>query len=146
MRDDKARALLMQRLQNDGELSTQSAVDMLNVSTATVRRIFTRLADENKVIRIYGGIRLPDPAQHYEYSQLEQRMLREKVAIGQYAAKMIEEDDFIFIDCGTTTVQLANALVKRITEKTLKNISVVTNSLMNLQQLAPVINVILTGG
>jgi DeoR/GlpR family transcriptional regulator of sugar metabolism len=43
-------------------------------------------------------------------------------------------------------VQLANALIKRITEGNLKNISIVTNSLMNLQQLAPYINVVLTGG
>jgi DeoR family fructose operon transcriptional repressor len=146
-RDDNAKTLLMRQLQNKGELTTEDAVSLLNVSTATVRRLFTRLSAENKIVRVYGGIRLPVPTRHYEYVQFEQQMLREKIAIGRRAANMVKDGDFIFIDCGTTTIHMVNALVQRFVTGSLKNVSIVTNSLMNLQQLAPYVQgVILAGG
>ncbi|MDR2144017.1 MAG: DeoR/GlpR family DNA-binding transcription regulator, partial [Treponema sp.] len=144
---ENVKALLMQYLQNKGTVTTEDAAALLHVSTATVRRVFSRLAEDNKIMRFYGGIRLPAPSRHYEYTQFEQYMLQEKIAIGHYAASMVEENDFIFIDCGTTTIHMANALARRFEANTLKNVNIVTNSLMNLQQLTPYTrNIILAGG
>ncbi len=64
------------------------------------------------------------------YFTREMENRAEKVAIGKVAAEMVKEGDTIYIDIGTTTLEVARNL-KKIT-----NITVITSSLTIMNELA----------
>lgn len=70
----------------------------------------------------------------------------EKTKIGQMAASFVKNDDFVYIDCGTTTLRLCESLAERIKQEKLSGITVVTNSFLNAKILAPLCTTILPGG
>jgi len=135
-------------LEVHGKLSTNDAISMLNISESSTRRLFAEMEKSNKVSRVYGGIKLPTVSLDYVYSfdELETKNSDAKQSIAQFAANLIENNDVIFLDCGTTILQLAIALKSRIQKSELHNISVLTNSLPNMNVLNDVCDVILIGG
>ena len=50
---------ILDHVARDGELSVEDACRLLDVSTATVRRDFCRLAEQGQVERTWGGVRAP---------------------------------------------------------------------------------------
>lgn len=140
---------LMSIVNTSGQLSTSEAVELLGVSEATVRRLFSKLESEGKVTRSYGGIQLATGYGHnYSFDLREKYMRCEKIGIGQYAASLVENGDTIYLDCGTTLFQMARALGTRIINGELASLNIVTNSIANVQVLPPTNTccIILTGG
>lgn len=68
--------------------------------------------------------------------------MEEKVSIGEAIARWIHDGDTVFINSGTTTLCVANALKSR------KNLNIVTNSLDAAEELSgvPTFRVVLLGG
>lgn len=108
------------------EVRRQSAVTvhdlaiMMNVSESTVRRDISSLDDAGEIKKVFGGAVAIDKTTDKgiiarESGMAEKSMLfvEEKRAIGKYAASLIEDDDFIFIDAGTTTGFLIENLENR---------------------------------
>ncbi|SCH61621.1 HTH-type transcriptional repressor glcR [uncultured Ruminococcus sp.] len=140
-------ALLLQTLLTAKTLDTAQAMSLLNVSESTARRLFAELEQQNLVIRKYGGIQLAQNGPYdYSFEQSEQAMREEKQRIAQRAMELIECGDILFLDSGTTLQQLCAALACRLRDAELGNVTVVTNSLANLQLLSPYCTVILLGG
>jgi DeoR family deoxyribose operon repressor len=85
----------------------------LNVSEMTIRRDLNLLSKDNLVELIPGGAilkSLRDPEsdeEKYLITHEETRRIREKMKIGQRAASLIEPNDTIIIDVGSTTEYLA---------------------------------------
>jgi DeoR family fructose operon transcriptional repressor len=80
---------------------------LLDTSEATVRRDLEWLEHKDLVERTHGGAilsqRLPlEP----EYLQRTQKHPEEKRLIGEMAAALIEDNDVVFINSGTTTTQV----------------------------------------
>ena len=64
----------------------------------------------------------------------------EKCRIASYAARLIEPEDFIFLDAGTTTGYMMDYLEE-------KNATFVTNAVVHAQKLAEMgMKVLLVGG
>ena len=138
---------ILDYLNEHEKLSTTYAVELFQLSESTIRRMFTRLENQKKVVRVYGGIILAEQDTHYRYEFVRQKNKEQKRAIGRYATKLIDGNDFIFMDCGTTTAYMANAISTAIREHRLSNsLHVVTNSLINLEILNSCCNVTLVGG
>lgn len=110
----RMRAELESALHRSGSISTRDAVELLNVSESTVRRIFGKMEADGDAIRIFGGIRLSNAANQYQYDVTMERQRRVKTQIGKLAASMVSDNDFIYIDCGTTTIHLCQFLVERL--------------------------------
>lgn len=93
------------------ELSRQ-----LEVSPMTVRRDLASLADEDKVKVLYGSVMLhPSSTQrgsdtYYSLIAAGAEHPEEKRRIGQLAASLIEPQDSLIIDCGSTTEYMAKYL------------------------------------
>lgn len=107
--------------------------DLLAISVSTARRDINVLAEMGKLIKVHGGAVAIDMNDNYlstEKSVAEKALLfpEEKAAIAKYAASLIEEGDFVFIDAGTTTAQMLDFIP-------LKNISFVTNSFNHAKRL-----------
>jgi DeoR family transcriptional regulator, fructose operon transcriptional repressor len=138
---------LLEMLQNYRRLDIKSIADRFDISESTARRMFSRMEKNKKLIRIHGGVQLPEPyLKDYSYHIKESRYLHEKVAIGNYCASIIESGERIFCDSGTTIHQFILSLSNRIKAKEIQDIIVLSNSLSNFNPIANYCKVIILGG
>ncbi len=114
--------LIVARLSGRGVLSIAELTELLAVSHMTVRRDIQQLEREGRVMSVAGGISLPARIS-FEPSHVTKAAMAhaEKSSIGQMAADMVPEGAVIYLDAGTTTLEIAHALVAR------DDIAVVTN-------------------
>jgi DeoR family transcriptional regulator of aga operon/DeoR family fructose operon transcriptional repressor len=104
-------------------------MDEYHVSIETIRRDLEFLETEGHLRRVYGGAVLNDfyrPEQ--ALSQREQANNPQKQAIGKLAADFVEDEDIIYIDSGTTTMELTKCLGAK------RNLTVITNALLIAQE------------
>lgn len=129
------------------KMGLAEAMELLQVSESTARRLFIRLESAGKVFRNYGGIQLvSDTMMDYSYEQVENRCVEQKKAIAAAAAAMVEEGDMVYLDSGTTLAHVSMELAGRMERGELKAVTVFTNSLMNLNILHKTVRVNLIGG
>ncbi len=103
--------------------SLPQLVDYLGVSDSTIRRDLEVLEEQGLTRRIHGGvIFVGSAAKLPHFEDLEPAQWSLKKAIAQCAAALIEDDDTVLLDGGSTTYELARLLVGR-------PLHVVTNSL-----------------
>ncbi len=116
-RDDICKLLKERNILSISELSS-----ILNISKITVRRDLDYLARQNMIKKTYGGA-IIETTKDYEppYMIRSLKMEEQKKSIGKLAASLIPENSLIFIDVGTTLLELAKNLPLD------KNISVITN-------------------
>ncbi|RKY62367.1 MAG: DeoR/GlpR transcriptional regulator [Candidatus Latescibacterota bacterium] len=135
--------VILGEIKRRGRVSVPELSSLLGVSQVTVRRDLQRLEREGYVVKTYGGAVSTDRvAFEFSFQKKLQRNVAEKERIGRYAAGLVEEGEAIFLDNGTTTLQIAYNL------RTRRNIKVVTNSLCVVYALEPAegIELILLGG
>ncbi|MEW6285676.1 MAG: DeoR/GlpR family DNA-binding transcription regulator [Chloroflexota bacterium] len=84
---------------------------LLETSEATVRRDLEWLENEGILERTHGGAILSQRLTFEpEYLQRAQKNPEEKRAIGALAASLIQDDDIVFINSGTTTTQVLHSI------------------------------------
>ncbi|WP_152657140.1 DeoR/GlpR family DNA-binding transcription regulator [Oceanobacillus sp. CFH 90083] len=114
----------------------------LEISIDTLRRDINALAEQGKLKKIYGGVKLVEPK--FGEASMEERMishLDEKTAIAKRCNAFIEDGDCIYLDSGSTTYQIA----KYIKEK--RNLTVITNSVpVILELMNSAVELIVIGG
>ncbi len=138
---------VLDALEIHGKLNVQDVTELIGVSEATARRLFIKLEDQGVVVRTFGGIRLAEPdSNRYSFNDSSRRMIREKNAIGEAAAKEVDNDDHIFLDSGTTVLAMSRNLARRIQSGEVRGLRVVTNSLIITEQLSEICKVIFIGG
>ena len=117
-------------LANNSIVKLQEIVDATNASESTVRRDLSQLEDLGDLVRVHGGAKRMFSVD-YEPSVKEKssQHMTEKEHIGKYAASLIEDNDFIYIDAGTTTLSMVPFI-------TALDITVVTNGLEIANHLA----------
>ena len=120
------RALILQLLeQKDEVLVTQLSKDT-GISEVTIRKDLTILQNRNLLIRTRGGaMRKPVENQNEDTAIDTKRLFnfKEKARIGEEAAKLIKDGDFIMLDSGTTTLEVARHL------DGFRNLHILTNSM-----------------
>lgn len=99
------------------ELAQRRAVSVTHLcqvtgaSEATIRRDLNALARQGKLNKVHGGAVVMDEEFHSEELDMEtKRQLRagEKERIAQYAAGLIEDDDVVYLDAGSTVSPMAD--------------------------------------
>ena len=137
---------LISRLSIVQKISLSEAMEMLNISESTARRLFTKLEQDGKVIRTHGGIQSTNHSMAgYSFEYGAKLNIEKKTAIGREAVKFLEDGDVIFCDSGTTIQCFCAEMVQRLQRDHL-NVIVYTNSLANLEILSPYLQVNLVGG
>jgi DeoR/GlpR family transcriptional regulator of sugar metabolism len=116
--------------------------EFFQISTMTVRRDLERLEEAGQILRIHGGAMVVETLTGSHEEARATLQVNQKAAIGQAAARLVQDGQTIFVDAGTTTIELAKLLQDR------RGLTLVTNSLRILTLLAnsPGINVIGLGG
>ena len=99
--------LILKLLEENGSVTVTEVKDMLDTSESTVRRDITALDREGKLVKVFGGAVTAgnDAVTAHEYTVAQKLDLNreEKQRIAKYAASLIEPEDFIYLDAGTTT-------------------------------------------
>lgn len=117
-------ARMLELLTDHERLSTARIADALGVSRETARRDMVELEAQGLLRRVHGGAVRAAASPPPEASYRERKAIAhaQKRAIGLAAAAMLPEGATCFIDAGTTTAALAEALVDR------PDVQVITNS------------------
>lgn len=119
-------------LQILNKMKTVSLSDLLKVipaSESTIRRDLTTLENKGELIRVHGGATLPQhKLQEETFSDKTTQNLDEKKKIAKYAASTVEHRDCIYLDAGSTTIQMVPYLAH-------KDIVVVTNGPSHVKSL-----------
>lgn len=92
-------------------LSVKTMAEILDVSEMTIRRDLTSARDQTR-IRNIRGLLVYDPAggSQYSVSKATDANSSEKARIGAAAAAMVQNNDVIMLDIGSTTEYVAKAL------------------------------------
>lgn len=133
---------IMQRLAGHGQVLVQELVLDLDVSEDTIRRDLKELAAAGLLKKVHGGAIAGStvPFAHQERVNLN---LESKSKIGQAAAQLVENKMLVYVDGGTTTMQVVPYLQKRPLKCTF-----VTHSTVMAQSLSVLegAEIILLGG
>lgn len=109
-REDRLQRLLM-ALKKTDKIHLKDAALLLDVSEMTIRRDLN--AAPAPVILLGGYIVIDpknNPATHYFVSEQKMRQVEEKRRLGMLAANLIEDNDTVFFDCGTTTPYIIESI------------------------------------
>ena len=134
---------ILKLLENRGSVTLQELKDHLNTSESTIRRDLNTLDAQGKLVKVFGGAVAADnmSIRDEQVSRREEKNLEEKRLIARYAASLIQDDDFVYLDAGTTT----GCMLDYISDAT--TAVFVTNAPSHAQKLARKgMEVILIGG
>lgn len=143
MKGDRLSAI-RQYLYNHGFSHIQDIADEVGASLATVRRDLLALETQGAIVRSHGGARIADAVGiEVGFEQRESSNLAAKRAIADAAYELLVPKSSVFLDAGTTVLQIAKRL--RLDPMPL---SVFTNCVTVAQVLmdVPDIRVTLIGG
>ncbi|AHG21903.1 transcriptional regulator [Chania multitudinisentens RB-25] len=102
---------LVQALKRSDKIHLKQAATLLGVSEMTIRR---DLNAEPAAVVLLGGYVVADPRNNsvtnYFVSEQQTRQVAEKRRIGLLAAPLINENDTVFFDCGTTIPAIIGAI------------------------------------
>ena len=108
------KALILERVRKNEKVAVAELASLLGVSEVTIRRDLLRLEKEGQVVKTYGGAVSTDKvAFEFSFQKKLQRGMAEKERIGHYAAGLVKDGEAIFLDNGTTTLQIAHNLKTR---------------------------------
>lgn len=99
-----------------GAVSVQELVNFLNISESTVRRDLAALDKEKRLRRVHGGATAlrEDSSYEADMENLQDKYSLhslEKQRIARYAAGLVQKEDFVYLDAGSTVEQMADFLL-----------------------------------
>jgi DeoR family fructose operon transcriptional repressor len=121
---------ILKRLEESGRVLIPEITDHCAISDVTARRDLATIESLGLLSRIHGGAvksRTADAMFSYDKKALHNR--DRKMAIARAAIPYIDENDSIYIDCGTTVYHLSGFI------RHFKNLRVITNSLPVVSEL-----------
>ena len=143
MLTEKRHEIILQLLRKKGSITVNEIKDELGISESTIRRDLNTLDEEGRLVKVFGGavsVNYGFSGKEPTVSQKKEINLETKKSIARYAAALIEPDDFVYIDAGTTT----GCMIDYIKEK---RATYVTNAVTHARSLATEgFRVILIGG
>ncbi|EAT4591342.1 DeoR/GlpR transcriptional regulator [Salmonella enterica] len=107
------RQIILGMVAEKGIISIAELTDRMNVSHMTIRRDLQTLEQQGTVALVSGGVQLSGRVAHEPSHQMKTALaMMQKTAIGKLAASLIQPGSCIYLDAGTTTLAIAQHLVK----------------------------------
>ncbi|MGW7202432.1 DeoR/GlpR family DNA-binding transcription regulator [Streptomyces sp. NPDC054837] len=147
-RDARWKALL-ELLVERGRLDVEEAAAELQVSSATIRRDFDQLAEQQMLVRTRGGAVVHGVSYELPLRYKTARHASEKQRIARAVAGLVTPGTAVGLTGGTTTTEVARALaVRPELASGSPALTVVTNALNIANELAvrPQFKIVVTGG
>lgn len=135
--------VILQLLEEKKSVTVAEVKELLDTSESTVRRDIAALDKAGKLTKVFGGaVALEQTVTPYEPTVAQKRDMNmaQKQQIAAYAFPLIGQNEFIYLDAGTTTGCLVGYLAGC-------DAAVVTNAVAHARQLASQgVKVYLVGG
>jgi DeoR family glycerol-3-phosphate regulon repressor len=135
-------AEILNRARLNGRVDVESLAEAFEVTTQTIRRDLNELSQSGLLSRVHGGAVIAARVANVAYAERRVVSAPEKRAIGQRTAEMIPDGCSVILNIGTTTEEVARALVGR------HDLVVITNNLnvVGILSGTPGKEIILAGG
>lgn len=140
------RKKIMNLILTNGQVYVTELSKEFEVSEVTIRNDLEQLEKKDMLVRARGGaLRIESSVSaDHRLSDKDKLHHEEKSRIGKCAAKLINDNDTIIIDSGTTTIEI----IKNLPE--VKELTIITNALNIVNQLVAQnnanVNIIMLGG
>ncbi len=114
---------IIELVRRRGFVTIEDLAKRFGVTPQTVRRDINQLSDQAMLRRYHGGAGLPSNVENVAYSNRQVLHTEEKRRIATLAAQHIPDQSSLFINIGTTTEAVAEALTNH------RELRVITNNL-----------------
>jgi DeoR family glycerol-3-phosphate regulon repressor len=133
---------ILELARQTGSVTVDTLAAALDVTPQTIRKDLNLLARRAMISRVHGGAIVTSGTDNLDYAQRRQLAADAKCAIGIAAAKLVPDGASLFINIGTTTEAVAQALIHH------RHLLVITNNLnvVDILSHSPSIEVIAAGG
>ena len=142
---EQRRRKILDLLEQKGQITVRDLLGRFSISPVTARADLDALATQGMLVRSHGGaVRQIEASQEYPLRLKKTLHHPEKSRIGRAAAELIQNNETVILDSGTTTAEIARYLKAR----RLKSVNVITHALNVAYELmdAPDISLIMIGG
>lgn len=143
MLTEKRHEIILELLQKKRSITVTEIKEKLGISESTIRRDLNTLDRDGKLTKVFGGAVARDTMPSVSELSVPQKLQvneQEKRCIARYAASLIQPNDFVYLDAGTTTGYMLDYLTE-------KSVTFVTNAVEHARRLAVAgYRVLLVGG
>lgn len=133
---------IIRMAKENGRVLVEELAQHFSVTPQTIRKDLNDLCGQRILGRIHGGAVFPSGIENVEYESRRKIAADEKDAIGRAAARLIPDNASLFINIGTTTEAVSQALLDH------SGLMVITNNInvANRMRVYPSIEVVIAGG
>jgi DeoR/GlpR family transcriptional regulator of sugar metabolism len=142
---EQRRRKILDLLEQRSQVTVRDLVEKFGISAVTARADLDALSSQGVVVRSHGGaVRQVEASQDYPLRLKKTLHHAEKVRIGRAAAELIQNNETVILDSGTTTAEIA----KHLKARRLQSVTVIIHALNVAYELidAVGISVIMVGG
>lgn len=126
-------SVILEQVRKNKSVKLLELCEQLGASESTVRRDLTSLDKKGLLKKVHGGAISIDDSNfslvEHDVEAKSKMFAEEKIAIASFAASLIDDGDFVFIDAGTTTEKMLDFLPD-------KNVTFVTNAFVHAKKIA----------
>lgn len=135
-------AEIVELAKSQGRVGVDALVAHFGVTAQTIRKDLNDICENGLLKRVHGGAIFPSGVQNMQYEARRQIAADEKDAIGAAAARLIPNNASLFINIGTTTEAVSQALLEHT------GLMVITNNInvANRMRVYPNFEVVIAGG
>ncbi|MFK7901482.1 MAG: DeoR/GlpR family DNA-binding transcription regulator [Nitratireductor sp.] len=133
---------IMEIAKTEERVLVDNLATRFDVSPQTIRKDLNDLCVQRLLTRIHGGAEFPSGVANFEYEDRRKLAANEKTAIGRAAAALIPNESSLFINIGTTTEAVSEALLDH------DGLMAITNNInvANRLRVYPKFEVVIAGG
>ena len=106
-------AKIVKIVNQEGTVTVLELAQAIGISESTIRRDLNQLDKLGRIRKVHGGataVVLMSDGRERNMQEKYSRNIEEKRAIAAYAATLVHPNDFVFLDAGSTTEQMAEYL------------------------------------
>lgn len=126
-------SIILEQIRQNNSVTLTELCKLLGASESTVRRDLTSLDERGLIKKVHGGAISTDDHSlnlvEHDVMSKSTMFTEEKIAIARFAASLVDDGDFVFIDAGTTTEKMIDFLPD-------KKVTFVTNAFVHAKKLA----------
>ena len=124
--------IILDELHKHKSVQVKELSNTFNVSMETIRRDLEELENQHYLKRVYGGaVVLKRNIQAQNFIERKNIHIKEKQMLAKNCVPLVKEGDFIAFDASTTNAMIAQEFMDHF-----KQLTVLTNDLLNAQQIA----------
>ena len=133
---------IVEMARTNGRVTVDELAAHFGVTPQTIRKDLNDLAARRRLQRVHGGAVRPSGTANLEYDNRKLLASSEKASIATAVARLIPDGASLFINIGTTTEAVSEALLEH------RSLMAITNNInvANRMRLHPQIEVVIAGG